>query len=316
MKSHRRLVSPENPVNFLKIIPSNDTPSTGIRLPEKFTEEYGKYLLERVTLKVRNGDVWQVGLHKSKDEIWLKNGWGRFVEHYSIGIWHLLMFEYEGSSTFGVIIFDATASEIKYLKHTDRARKCDESKIIILDDDTSSEEDQKHGIKIYEEGECSRKTQRGEEGRLALEEAKANFKSDKPFFMVLMSTSHVTTKRGVCLPMSLRRELLRGHDNRRKCLLLLKSDEKSKAWKVVAQDDRLGNADWRMFVEDNGIKAGDICVLELIHEDEMCLLLQSLDLVLELFVIKITAFCINLFANGSSNKYDFTCQPYKQTITI
>ncbi|KAI3785021.1 hypothetical protein L1987_44130 [Smallanthus sonchifolius] len=98
MKSHQRLVSLENPVNFLKIIPSNDTPSTGIRLPEKFTEEYGKYLLERVTLKVRN-------------------------EHYSIGIWHLLMFEYEGSSTFAVIIFDATASEIKYPKHTDRARK-------------------------------------------------------------------------------------------------------------------------------------------------------------------------------------------------
>ncbi|KAI3741038.1 hypothetical protein L1987_58703 [Smallanthus sonchifolius] len=113
MKSHRRLVSPENPVNILKIIPSDNTPSTGIRLPKKFTEEDEKYLLERVTLKVRNGDVWQVGLHKSKDEIWLKNGWGRFAEHYSIGISHLLMFEYEGSSTFGVIIFDATASEIK-----------------------------------------------------------------------------------------------------------------------------------------------------------------------------------------------------------
>ncbi|KAI3794074.1 hypothetical protein L1987_36699 [Smallanthus sonchifolius] len=257
MKSHRRLVSPENPVNFLKIIPSDDTPSTGIRLPEKFMEDYGKYLSERVTLKVRNGDVWKVGLHKSKDEIWLKNGWGKFAEHYGIGLWHLLMFEYEGSSTFGVIIFDVTASEIKYPKHT---TKCDESKIVM-----SSEGDKNHVIKIN--GECSRKTQRGEEGRLALKKAKANFKSDKPFFMVLMSTSHVTTNRGVCLPMSLRRELLRGHDNRRECLLLLKSDEKFKAWKVVAYADLLGNADWRMFVEDNGIKAGDICVLELIHKD-------------------------------------------------
>ncbi|KAK1410257.1 hypothetical protein QVD17_36792 [Tagetes erecta] len=210
MKSHWRSISPENPFNFIKIILSDDTQSRGIRLPQKFTEEYGKYLSESVTLKVPNGDVWQVEVQKTGDEIWLKNGWGRFAEHYGLGLAHLLMFEYDGLSTFGVIIFNATASEIKYPKNTDRNAgkchvSCDEQETVILDDDDddhmcSSSEDGKNEVKINgwynlisDEGECSRKRQGG--GRKqALEKAKENFKSDLPFFMVYMSTSYLTNR--------------------------------------------------------------------------------------------------------------------------
>ena len=150
MNPYRRLSLPENPVNFLKVIVSDDTQSTGIvssyifislhiriwmskrtlfvfpfilkqRLPMKFTEKHGKNLLERAILKVPNGDVWQVGLQKSRGEIWLEDGWSEFADHYGINYGHLLMFKYEGFSIFSVIIFNTSASEIVYpLKKKDR----------------------------------------------------------------------------------------------------------------------------------------------------------------------------------------------------
>ncbi|KAD7479419.1 hypothetical protein E3N88_02555 [Mikania micrantha] len=256
MKSHRRLISTENPVNFLKIIFSDDTPSTGIRLPEKFTEEYGKDLSQRVTLKVPNGDVWQVDLQKSKDEFWLKNGWEKFADRYNLGFADLLMFKYEGFSTFGVIIFNASASEIQYPKNIDRATAANSVK------QSSWSEDKKHVIKINDEGECLRKSQkmkRKEERRRALEKAKANFKNEGPFFMFL--------------PVAFRRMLLRGHKSRghksrRQCMLLLEEDGNMKTYMVFAQNGQLGNADWQMFVKDNGIKVGDICVFELFRKDK------------------------------------------------
>lgn len=124
------------------------------RLPQKFTEEYRKYLAESVTLKVANGDVWEVEIQKTGDEIWLKNGWGRFAEHYGIGLAHLLMFEYDGLSTFGVIIFNATASEIQYpdCNAGKCLVSCGEPEIVGLDDDDDdmslSSEDEEHGVKI------------------------------------------------------------------------------------------------------------------------------------------------------------------------
>ncbi|KAL8247030.1 hypothetical protein R6Q59_008246 [Mikania micrantha] len=269
MKSHRRLISTENPVNFLKIIFSDDTPSTGIRLPEKFTEEYGKDLSQRVTLKVPNGDVWQVDLQKSKDEFWLKNGWEKFADRYNLGFADLLMFKYEGFSTFGVIIFNASASEIQYPKNIDRATAANSVK------QSSWSEDKKHVIKINDEGECLRKSQkmkRKEERRRALEKAKANFKNEGPFFMVYMNTSNLGNH-GVFLPVAFRRMLLRGHKSRghksrRQCMLLLEEDGNMKTYMVFAQNGQLGNADWQMFVKDNGIKVGDICVFELFRKDK------------------------------------------------
>ncbi|XP_076914142.1 B3 domain-containing protein At5g18000-like [Bidens hawaiensis] len=285
MKSHRRLSSPENPVNFIKIILSDETGSTGLRLPDKFTNEYGKYLPQRVTLKVPNGDLWQVDLQKSGNEIWLKNGWGEVVERYGLGVSSLLMFKYEGLSTFDVVIFNASASEIEYPKNTKKrcsirtsvkrdARKrsvsCDESKIIVLDDDddTSSDstrrEDQEHATKINDEGEFSTNTQRMEEGRRTIEKAKASFKSDKPLFMVSINELHFTN-RGVFLPVEMRRILSRGSKNRN-CLLQLENN--GKFWKVAAQNRYLGSVDWLMFVKDSGVKVGDICVFELSHKDK------------------------------------------------
>nr|GEW01990.1 B3 domain-containing protein At1g49475-like [Tanacetum cinerariifolium] len=267
---------PENQLNFLIIILSNDPRSTG-KLPKKFTEKHGNDLLERVTLKIPNNDVWKVDLKKSKGEIWLSNGWSEFVEHYGLKFGHLLVFKYEGSSTFGVVIFEPSASEIVYPKKTikDDARKsqvtCDKLKSVKSEDETSSSwsEDRNHGIRINDEGECSKKSERyptKKERIVAVEKAKANFKCDKPFFMAYVHKSTLTKGVRQSAPEEFRKTLFKGM-KRRRCLLQLKNDARQKTWAVVAQNKYMGSAEWKMFVEDNGITVGDICVFELMHKD-------------------------------------------------
>lgn len=73
-------------------------------------------MLDSVTLKVPNGDVWQVDLIKSKGKLCFNNGWMEFAMHYGITFGNLLVFKYEGFSIFNVLIFDPTACEIVYPK--------------------------------------------------------------------------------------------------------------------------------------------------------------------------------------------------------
>nr|XP_043633513.1 B3 domain-containing transcription factor VRN1-like [Erigeron canadensis] len=272
---HTPLPPENNPFNFLRIILSNDTPSTGIRLSKKFTGKHGKELSDKVALKLPNGDIWEVKVKKSKGEIWLKKGWGEFVEHYGIKFGHLLMFKYEGCSIFGVVIFSSNASEIeypekningnkKYVKEDTRNSQvsCGELKTVKSEDETWSEDQQ------GDEGECSKKMERKknmEDGRKALEKAKANFKSAKPFFIVYMQKSYVT-KSGVYVPADFRMKKWRGYTNGLKCLLQLKNDGTLKTWEVIADNGCLGIGDWLMFVEENAIKVGDVCVFELLHK--------------------------------------------------
>ena len=52
-----------------------------------------------------------------------------------------------------------------------------------------------------------------------------------------------------------------------KYLLKLSTDKLQKTWEVRLCDGgyNLGERDWMMFIKENGIKAGNICVFELIH---------------------------------------------------
>ncbi|KAL9258271.1 DNA ligase 1-like protein [Drosera capensis] len=84
------------------------------RIPPKFAKKYGKDLLKTACLTVPNGAVWKVEVVKSGDVILLSSGWDKFMENFSIKLGHFLVFRYEGNSCFYVLIFDMSATEIKY----------------------------------------------------------------------------------------------------------------------------------------------------------------------------------------------------------
>ncbi|KAJ9540658.1 hypothetical protein OSB04_027164 [Centaurea solstitialis] len=252
--------------NFIRLIVSHDTGSTGIRIPNKFIEKHGNELLDKVMIKLPNADVWQLRLTKSTtDGIWLKNGWSEFADHYGLRFGHLLMFTYQGSSIFCVTIFSANGSEILYPPPTKTDQPTIPTKQVKLEDD----EDQKHNLNINNDvGECSRK-QRLEDTKRALKRAKLNFKSHKPFFMVYMNQNHVTRKSGPSVPGGFRKKHWRDSENHTKYVLqLAKKHGTPKTWEVAVHNAYFMVAGWMKFVEQNGIAAGDICVFELIHKHQ------------------------------------------------
>ncbi|XP_034700598.1 B3 domain-containing transcription factor VRN1-like [Vitis riparia] len=83
-------------------------------IPRTFLREYGNSLSNFVFLHPPTGAEWRVELLKLHGEVLFSTGWQRFADFYSIGYGHFLLFRYEGSSHFHVLIFDMTASEIEY----------------------------------------------------------------------------------------------------------------------------------------------------------------------------------------------------------
>ncbi|XP_022971709.1 B3 domain-containing protein REM8-like isoform X2 [Cucurbita maxima] len=94
-----------------------DNPHFFKEIPKKFVGEYGLKAFENnpTRLKVADGEEWEVGVTKSDGRVWFDYGWQKFVEFYNVGLEYFLVFKYElRSSCFHVVIFDPTATEIKY----------------------------------------------------------------------------------------------------------------------------------------------------------------------------------------------------------
>ncbi|GAB2242686.1 hypothetical protein Droror1_Dr00019461 [Drosera rotundifolia] len=101
--------------HFFKIIVSS-TQYNELRFPRKFARRHGKGLSNQAWLEVPSGAVQEVDVEKSKDEIWLRRGWDKFMENFSIKLGHFLVFRYDRKSCSYVFIFDKSATEIKYPK--------------------------------------------------------------------------------------------------------------------------------------------------------------------------------------------------------
>ncbi|EEF40064.1 hypothetical protein RCOM_0603690 [Ricinus communis] len=95
-------------------------------------------LSEVANFVVPNGHAWKVGLSKVHNDIWFNDGWHAFVEHHSICNGYLLVFGYSGFSNFNIIICDATACEIEY-PCNDRGPIC--SKKCLIPNEAEAEDD-------------------------------------------------------------------------------------------------------------------------------------------------------------------------------
>lgn len=77
------------------------------KLPRKYVKNHGDELSNPVHLKFC-GTEWAMKLTKYKDEAWFDKGWEEFSKSYSFEYNDLLIFGYEGNSTFRVSLFDRT----------------------------------------------------------------------------------------------------------------------------------------------------------------------------------------------------------------
>ncbi|XP_054776829.1 B3 domain-containing transcription factor VRN1 [Prosopis cineraria] len=99
---------------FHKLICPSTLQSRQLTIPDNFLRKFGCELSSVATLTVPDGSVWRVGLQKLGNKFWFLDGWQEFVQRYSIGVGYLLVFRYEGKSSFNVHIFNLATCEINY----------------------------------------------------------------------------------------------------------------------------------------------------------------------------------------------------------
>ncbi|KAM7510276.1 hypothetical protein LguiB_009151 [Lonicera macranthoides] len=257
-----RFTFPEvvNAPHFFKFIHPLVLQDGRLRIPKKFIGKYGEDLSDHVFLKVPNGNLWKVELEKSSGEVWLKNGWKEFAEHYSVDFWNFLVFRYGGNSHFHVIIFDMSASEIEYPlppPPTTTQNERNNVTVDLLDGGSSGSILAAKRKQMASEAEKER----------ALQSAKA-FTSKNPFFMVIVRPSYVNAKSGVNIPQVFAtRYFTKENENDNK--VTLQVADGMRVWSVTCilgtNYARLSRG-WVFFARDNCLQEGDVCVFEVINK--------------------------------------------------
>ncbi|KAB1207192.1 hypothetical protein CJ030_MR7G011513 [Morella rubra] len=85
------------------------------RIPPKFVKHLPKELPERAILRGPSGDEWPVKLWKTRNDIYLQDGWKQFYRDNSLGDNEFLLFKYNGGLCFDVHIFGKDACERVYV---------------------------------------------------------------------------------------------------------------------------------------------------------------------------------------------------------
>ncbi|CAF2105902.1 hypothetical protein HID58_079365 [Brassica napus] len=110
----RQKPEPEPAVKkFIKIILPSTIKEKMMKIPARFVR-LGPKLTDTVTIQTPVGFKRSIRIKRTGNEVWFDNGWSEFAEAHSISEGHFLYFCYEGNSSFRVMIFDVSASEIDY----------------------------------------------------------------------------------------------------------------------------------------------------------------------------------------------------------
>ncbi|XP_010052027.2 B3 domain-containing transcription factor VRN1 [Eucalyptus grandis] len=258
--------SPPSSPHFFKIVLSRALESGKLGIPKSFLRRYGKDLSGLVLLKVPGGSTWPVKLEKSDDgKVWLWKGWRGFMEHYSIGHGHLLVFKYEGDSVFHVIIFDKSASEIDYPSSIESDMSSPEEEFISRkEEDVVEIKDSEGSVPCSQPSSDRLSREYGVPSLLAALELASDFKSDHPFFKVVIQPTYV--RKSLTIP----REFFIKHVQKNKQIATLRYSDRS--WQVklrTHEHTACLSTGWSSFARENDLLVGDCCVFELIDRDDI-----------------------------------------------
>ncbi|KAF5187982.1 B3 domain-containing transcription factor vrn1 [Thalictrum thalictroides] len=246
---------------FCKIIHSNIIQDQCLILPLKFVQNYGNDVSNAAVLKVPDGKRWHVELRKTDGQITFHNGWQELVEYYSISTGHFLVFRYNGNSTFRVIVFDATCSEIDYPNNVDNLQEqnCDEERL-----NSDCDANGNNSSKKREEFAIMPSVKRHSSPKTPVTKSSAVLGKEKdgaPSFTVVLTASYLHY---LLIPASfsnrhhlqgslkdLTLEVSEGHRWLIRCILYKTNIHLSRGW--------------QKFAKENNLKAGDVCVFEMIE---------------------------------------------------
>ncbi|KAK3195696.1 hypothetical protein Dsin_027006 [Dipteronia sinensis] len=291
----------ETPQHFFKVILASTLQEKKLRIPEKFVREFGDELSAFATITVPDGLVWRVGLSKDGEKIWFHHGWQNFIEYYSICVGYFLVFKYENMSKFHVIILDTSAFEMSYPDNFDEPKKevihygeiekecemprnkCKMEKQVEVNMNTAHNGEDEHLTQIKDNENLHKLKALLEDKRIFLSR-NYKFSSVKererlftlarslnprnPSFIIMLRPSHLCSC-VVYLPAKFVNKYLT-----RDIKLIKSRASKGREWPVqigwmYGGCNRLQG--WTEFSNGTKLKAGDICVFELIQTEDLLL---------------------------------------------
>ncbi|WVY89880.1 hypothetical protein V8G54_035394 [Vigna mungo] len=94
------------------------------KVPKEFLKKLNEDLSSNAILSSSSsGDKWQVSVLKKGSQVYMQNGWPKFVTDNSIVHHDVLLFTYHGENCFHVQIFDKNGVEMLCLKETTQDKK-------------------------------------------------------------------------------------------------------------------------------------------------------------------------------------------------
>ncbi|KAM6591511.1 hypothetical protein CsatA_014116 [Cannabis sativa] len=265
------------------------------QIPKTFWVKYCGSSSTQVFLKLPCGSTWEVGLTISSDEkVWIEKGWDKFSQHCSLSCGDLLVFGYEGNSQFNVMVFDKSTvekdypftppnhSEDKYVDIDSSNENSDLSWFSKTRDNPplpSSVPHKKRKTTPYPYGKSEESSipmrvepqniirkqmyLTGQKKAEALMRAKG-FKSDDPFFIVLMQPSFVGASYSMVVPFSFAKNHLPSVSKHEDVILKVQDE---RIWpvryyyrKYAGHSQFRFEWGWKAFARDNDLKVGDVCV--------------------------------------------------------
>ncbi|CDY16501.1 hypothetical protein HID58_028569 [Brassica napus] len=119
---------------FIKMILLSTIKEKMMKIPARFVR-LGPKLTDTVTIQTPVGFKRSIRIKRTGDQVWFEKGWNEFAEAHSISQGHFLYFCYEGNSSFRVMIFDVSASEIDYPMDKVHCIESDDEVMEVMDTD-------------------------------------------------------------------------------------------------------------------------------------------------------------------------------------
>ncbi|CAI0554276.1 unnamed protein product [Linum tenue] len=268
-----------------------------IYIPTEFVKNYRSRLGSSATLKVANGDTWEVELVTDDDGlIWLVKGWEDFTNHHSLKQGDILVFRLDQNSLFQVMIFEPSASEKNYrckdvndlgklLNDIKVEEECDAGKEKVPAGKLKEIETKKSGggkrkVKLAVPFEIpNHPLETKVKGISQPRRCNASTSSDNPNFFITISEAHMT-HRYMLLPTKFVYEhMIPAHGTMPESrIVMVSSEDGVDSWSLSfvfhqrhggARGQGLFIGGWPALRRGNSLKSGDVCRFELISDGQM-----------------------------------------------
>ncbi|XP_027335259.1 B3 domain-containing transcription factor VRN1-like [Abrus precatorius] len=265
------------PTHFFRIILPDTLLHGKLRIPAKFVRKYGEHLSNTMFLKLSNGTEWKVNLEKREGNVWFEKGWKEFVECHSLAHGHFLVFRYDGTSHFHVLIFDMSTMEIDYPVNKVNRKRASNSEEIQPHKTRKTNGNNRDERNSNLQGTAFHQTFRDYKGRLknsnemkrnidlhtersAISKCVAREAARDTSFTMIIKSCHLNRK-SLYLPKgSLKGYIKPGVQN----VMLLVGN---KSWTVTLihyqnKSTSYFSANWSAFARENNLEKGDACLFQ------------------------------------------------------